>query len=151
MPCGLTAVLLGWPQVSCMSQPANMAAANQGAPFSRFLAFATPLVHQFMPYFSWTQMKLDLLKNPTHPPPYWGGSEDNEQQSIINVPSAGRCLVAADHIGISVVGYMCVSLYKRVVFLRCSSPVTSDSHQPLYGFKLYFFGMGMYRMNRART
>ena len=96
-------------------------------------------------------MKLDLLKNPTHPPPYWGGSEDNEQQSIINVPSAGLCLVAADHIGISVVGYMCVSLYKRVVFLRCSSPVTSDSHQPLYGFKLYFFGMGMYRMNRART
>ena len=46
-----------------MSLPANMAAANQGAPFSRFLAFATPLVHQFMPYFSWTQMKLDLLKN----------------------------------------------------------------------------------------
>ena len=46
-----------------MSQPANMAAANQGAPFSRFLAFATPLVHQFTPYFSWTQMKVDLLKN----------------------------------------------------------------------------------------
>ena len=72
MPCGLTAVLLGWPQVSCMSQPANMAAANQGAPFSRFLAFATPLVHQFTPYFSWTHMKLDLLKNPTHPPPLLG-------------------------------------------------------------------------------
>ena len=41
-------------------------------------------------------MKLDLLKNPTHPPPYWGGSEDNEQQSIINVPSAGLCCSFGD-------------------------------------------------------
>ena len=151
MPCGQTAVLLGWPLVSCMSLPANMAAANQGAPFSRFFGLCHASRSSIYAIF---QLDSDEARpaQKSHPPTPLLGWKWGQWAAVYNKCAKCRpmpsCCGSHWYIG----GWVYVRVtIQACVFLRCSSPVTSDSHQPLYGFKLYFFGMGMYRMNRART